>query len=144
TMKRPTLFLSSTFRDLKFERRFVIAKLRKLGFDVVCMEEHCKPEFDWRRWSTNRAGQCEFYLKMFDKRIGSQGNDLFVDHAFKSITALEDRHSRDFAIKSVAYQLRRPFPDRSLLFNRDEETECESTMESNDEIRDSTEFARQI
>ena len=50
-------FVSSTFHDLKFERRFVIHKLKALEFDVISMEADFKKGFDWVQWSTNQARQ---------------------------------------------------------------------------------------
>jgi hypothetical protein len=121
-------FLSSTFRDLVFERRFVARKLNELGIGVVSMENDFKNEFDWRRWSTNQAGQCELFISFFDERVGTQGNLLFGDHAFHSISRMEKDRARGAAIKLLEYKLQRPFPDQEALFTAVEKDEYLKTL----------------
>lgn len=136
SLRRPSVFLSSTYKDLVFERRFVHDKLEAMGFDVIWMEEESRPGFDWRRWSQNRAGQCDVYVRLFENRIGSQGNALFR-RLFRDITGIEERHARDSAMKMVAYELKRPFPDEARLVRAGEgEAYLRSKLER-DDVRDS-------
>lgn len=126
-------FLSSTFKDLKFERRFVIKKLKTLGFDVVSMEADYKTEFDWQRWSINQAAQCDLFIFMFGNRIGTQGQkvlDLFI-----SISELERRQARGSAIRLLEYRLERPFPDQETLFTPEERDEYLDTIAAEDDHR---------
>jgi hypothetical protein len=125
-------FLSSTFCDLRFERRFVISKLEELGFEVVSMESDYKKEFDWRQWSTNQAGQCDVLIFLFDRRVGEQGTLLFGDHIFISISKLEIKAAIGKAIKLLAYDLQRPFPDQQAIFSAEEECKYLKTLSFKD------------
>lgn len=129
------VFLSSTFTDLKFERRFMLNKLKALGFTVVSMERDYREGFDWRRWSTNQAGQCDLYIRLFDKRIGNKGNILFGGISFKSITELEMLHSRGFSLKQLIYHLHRPFPDYERLLAGQDKEEYQQTIAAEDARR---------
>lgn len=126
------VFLSSTYDDLKFERRFIIRKLRQSGFDVVSMETDFKRTFDWRQWSANQARQCELCIFIFDKRVGTQGNVLFGDIAFHSISRIERDHARNAAFRLLEYKLERPFPDQEELFSADERNEYLETLGAQD------------
>jgi Domain of unknown function (DUF4062) len=68
---RPTAFLSSTYQDLPFERRFVTNWLKQKGFSVIAHD--CADGDDWYRWSLNRAGQCDVYVGMCTQRVGGKG-----------------------------------------------------------------------
>lgn len=124
--RKTRAFVSSTFRDLKFERRFVMQKLEANGFEVVSMEVDCKKEFDWRRWSINQAGQCDLFIFLFADRIGTPGQeilDVFVD-----ISELEIRQARASALTLLEYQLKRPFCDQGKLFLPSERDEYLETL----------------
>jgi hypothetical protein len=136
-------FLSSTFRDLKFERRFVIHKLKKMGIDVVSMETDCKEGFDWARWSTNQAGQCDLFISLFDKIVGTQGNLLFGDTVFHSISKMETDHARGAAIKLLEYRLQRPFPDQEVIFTAEEKDEYLKTVVAEDGYHELRYYAAQ-
>ena len=124
-------FVSSTFRDLKFERSFVIRKLEALRFDVVSMEANCKNEFDWQRWSLNQAGQCDLFIFLFGNRIVTQGQKLL--DLFIPISELEIRQARGSAIRLLEYRLERPFPDQEALFDAEERDEYLETISAQDD-----------
>ena len=111
---RSSVFLSSTYLDLKFERRFVARWLTQRGFQVITMEDHCPPDFDWYRWSVNRARQCDVYLCIFTERVGTKG-------PFGSILNAEALQARTTSALWLSYQLERPFPDAELLLSSAEE-----------------------
>ncbi len=67
---QPKVMLSSTYADLKFERRFVARLLRERKFQVIAMEDDCGPDYDWYRWSKNRARQCDVLLRLLGDRVG--------------------------------------------------------------------------
>ncbi|WP_161494841.1 DUF4062 domain-containing protein [Bradyrhizobium canariense] len=128
-------FLSSTFRDLRFERNFVVRKLKTMGIDVVSMEADCKEDFDWRRWSANQARQCDLFIFLFDTRVGTQSN-LLLDHlAFVSTSRMERDIARGKAIKLLEYRLERPFPDEEALFEPEERDEYLKTILTEDDPR---------
>jgi hypothetical protein len=126
-------FVSSTFCDLKFERRFVIRKLKEIGIDVVSMETDFKRSFDWRQWSANLSRQCDLCICIFDKRVGTQGNVLFGDLVFHSISKIERDHAQASAFKLLKYKLERPFPDQEALFATEERDEYLETIAVEDE-----------
>ncbi len=131
-LRRPRIFLSSTFRDLHFERRFVAGQLVRMGFEVIRMEDHLhNSDFNWERWSTNRAGECEVYLRIYDKRIGSLDNYFLPQHP-QSFVRLEEEYSRSSRMLSVQYELKRPFPDEALLFADEERDEYYKTLQEKD------------
>jgi hypothetical protein len=133
-MKRQSarVFLSSTFADLKFERRFVLNKLRKMGINVISMEEHCKKDFDWKKWSANQAGRCDIVISFFDKRVGTDGTHLFGGMTFDSTTNIEMQYARHSAFKEIVYKLERPFPDENLLYDPKEKEEYRQTCSLED------------
>ncbi|MGY4433978.1 hypothetical protein ACVWWO_006455 [Bradyrhizobium sp. F1.13.1] len=121
-------FLSSTFCDLKFERRFVIRTLKKSGIDVVSMEADFKKEFDWWQWSINQARQCDLLIFLFDQRVGTQADLFSVDEIFHSISKEEADSARGKAIKLLGYRLQRRFPDEEKLFTPEEKGEYLETV----------------
>lgn len=133
-MKDIVVFLSSTFRDLKFERRFIIDKLKEMGFVVISMEEHCKDSYNWFRWSLNQASKCDIYLKIFDKRVGSNGSPFFAGRIFKSITKVEELESRDLTFLSLSYKMDRPFDDYYIAIDSTEKNEYLSSLEIGDDF----------
>ncbi len=145
-MRRPVVFLSSTFLDLKFERRFVARILAERGLHVITMEHDCKPGFDWQRWSLNRAGQCDILVQLFADRIGTNGNPLSNRGFFSSISSDEEFESRPTRVLRIAYQLQRPFPDAELLYDSDdEEREYRKNLALQDQfVADSHIFASQL
>jgi hypothetical protein len=121
------VFLSSTFIDLKFERRFVAKWLAVRGLQVITMEQDCPPGCDWYRWSLNRAGQCDILLRLRGHRLGHKGpwrhtGDMTNSEGVQAWPAL-----------TVSYQLKRPFPDASVLCDSpDEVIEYEQSLEAKD------------
>lgn len=129
-MRRPSAFLSSTYRDLRFERRFVCELLKRRGFDVVTMEEHYRPEFDWERWSMNRAGQCDVLVQLLADRVGTSAFSMFIP---MSITMREGEHARAYGVEVIAsYELNRPFPDAERLYSPGEAEEYQKTLDEKD------------
>ena len=129
-MLRPlNVFLSSTFRDLQLERRFVADLLRERGFHVVTMERDCPPDFDWYRWSTNRAGQCEVFICLLADRLGTPGP--WKDSAVWA----EDTHARGAAIM-LYYKLQRPFEDvKQMCHSDDDIAKYEASLNEKDDDR---------
>jgi hypothetical protein len=131
-MRPPSVFISSTYRDLRFERLFVRKFLVRRGFDVITMEDQCRPEFDWERWSKNRSGQCDVLVQLLADRIGTSATPFI---GLASITKIERDHARACGVDVIAcYELHRPFPDAQRLYTLQEEQEYKRTLEEIDII----------
>ncbi len=131
-MRAPIVFISSTYRDLKFERIFVACMLAKRGgFELVRMEEHLHKPFEWESWSTNRAMQCDILLQLYDKRIGSPER-LFLPRDNASFVRTEFQSARGWAMRCITYQLKRPFPDYAQVFWGGDKEEYEATLKVED------------
>jgi hypothetical protein len=114
---------------LLFERRFVQQKLKSMRLQVITMEEHCGPSLDWLQWSRNRAGQFDVYLGLYDKRIGAVGNT----QTSTSIVKVEEGQSRGTVMRSVTYELKRPFADQGRLLEPGEEARYQASVEDQEE-----------
>jgi hypothetical protein len=133
SMRPPRAFISSTYRDLRFERRFVRHILQRTGFDVVSMEEHYRPDFEWQRWSQNRAAQCDVLVQLLADRVGSRADRGLFPDAAPSITKLERDHARCYGVEMIiSYELHRPFPDAVRLYSPEEANEYEQTLQEKD------------
>ena len=108
----PSVFLSSTFVDLKYERRFVISWLRARGFRVMAMEDVEGRGLYWREWSMNSARKCDIYIRLFDWRVGS--TPLYMSFG-SSFSQLEYDAAHGRAMLRLSYRVRRPFPDWQVL-----------------------------
>lgn len=106
------VFVSSTFLDLEYERRFVIDWLRAHGFAVTAMEDVADRRLYWREWSMNAARRCDVYLRLFDWRVGSSPPYLSFGRSFSQ---LEEDAARGRAALRLAYRVRRPFSDWPVL-----------------------------
>jgi hypothetical protein len=126
------VFVSSTFRDLEFERKFVIQKLISLGFYVISMEADCKKDFDWRQWSINQAHQCDLYIFLFAERVGTQANYIAMNVWYQSTSELEKRVASSSSIRMLEYRLERPFPDDDTLFTPEKRDDYLKTIATED------------
>lgn len=134
----PVVFLSSTFQDLVYERRFVARELRRMGLRVVAMEDDCPEHFDWTLWSMNQARRCDVYLGLFGDRVGSEGSHILRFY-FKSITHVEREFARYRGNLDLCYQLKRPFSDASRLWvSESERRHYEQTLEVADSFNNAT------
>lgn len=122
----PTVFLSSTFLDLKYERRFVIKWLRARGFQVAAMEDLDGRHLYWQEWSQNRARQCDIYLNLYDRRVGTGATFMGFGG---SISSIERRFADPYAARLVSYELSRPFPDCELLVEPSEREDYLATLD---------------
>jgi hypothetical protein len=131
----PIAFLSSTYRDLPFERRFITEWLKQRGFCVV--EHDCPADHDWYRWSLNRAGQCDVYLRLFTQRVGSRGPMGTGPFATNVVNA--EYISAGGAALRLSYNLERPFPDADRLYSSAEQKAYEQSLaEAESDVRDSS------
>jgi Domain of unknown function (DUF4062) len=131
-VRRPSAFISSTYRDLKYERRFVRELLDRLGFEVVTMEENYRPEFpNWERWSLNRAGQCDVLIQLLGERVGTHATPFILT---ESISKRERDHAQYTAAVRAPYRLHRPFPDAYQLHYEGKD-KYEATLQEEDDLR---------
>jgi hypothetical protein len=105
------VFLSSTFLDLEYERRFVINWLRARRFSVMAMEDVKGRGLYWREWSMNSARKCDIYLRLFDWRVGSTPLYMSFGTSFSQL----EYDAADGRAAKVSYRLRRPFADWQVL-----------------------------
>lgn len=137
----PTIFLSSTFLDLKFERRFVINWLRTRHFNVIAMEDMEDRILYWREWSINSARKCDIYLRLFDRRVGS--SPIYMSFG-KSFSQLEYNEARRSAALELSYRVHRPFPDWQLLVPAPKEHEAYLSTLNVSESAGGSDDARQV
>jgi len=130
-MKKIKVFLSSTYDDLQYERRFISNKLRNMGYELVWMEKHLHQDFNWSRWSTNQSAQCDVYLQIYDNRYGSIDNYLGGVKG-STYVSLEELHAGGFAYKYIYYRLERPFPDQDKLYNEYDKKDYQHTLTTED------------
>lgn len=94
----PTVFLSSTYEDLKEHRRLIILTLQKLGVTFSAMEYFgTRPE---RPIEVALASlrECEIYVGIFGTRYGTIDPDLGI-----SITEAEYREAQRLGLTSLMY-----------------------------------------
>ena len=97
--KRYQVFISSTFEDLKVERRAVTEQILNLGHLPVGMELfHAANEDQWS-YIRRRIAQCDYYVVILAERYGS------VDKEGMSYTEKEYRYAIEKKIPVAAFLL---------------------------------------
>jgi len=86
-MKR--IYISSTFKDLEAHRSALTLALRKMGYEVRCMEEYCATDERTDARCKEDVATCDFYVGIIAQRYGwvPPGED-------RSITEIEYRQAR--------------------------------------------------
>lgn len=115
--KKPTVFISSTYRDLVRERFTIAEELAFKGYEVIKMEDIEDPgAIDIVDWSMQNAAACEIYLLLLSFRYGTRALVFEGDESGYSITRLEAYSGMRFG-KAVTYFLKKPFYDEDLLLS---------------------------
>ena len=84
-----TIYLSSTFSDLKEYREAVYHALRQMGYDVIAMEDYVATDKRPLEKCLQDVAACELYVGLFAWRYGYVPSEENPEH--KSITELEYR-----------------------------------------------------
>jgi hypothetical protein len=128
------IYLSSTYEDLKSHRDAVYKTLRRMGHDVIAMEDMEAADVRPLEACLRDVERCDVYIGIFAWRYGFiplQGNP-----ELKSITELEFRHARAKGKKCLFFLLspdaRWPvkFVDRGEQLGRIEALRGELQLES--------------
>lgn len=94
------------------------------------MEHDCADGDDWYQWSMNRAAQCDVFVGLCTRRVGSKtpfGNILNAEYVSAG------------GVIRVLYELERPFNDADRLYLPAERDEYEqSLVESENDSQDSS------
>ena len=101
------VYISSTYNDLKEYRAAVAHALRKMGYEVCCMEDYVATDERTDARCTQDISACDFYVGIIAQRYGwiPPGSD-------RSITELEYRQARSH-----------PHKIRCLVFLLDKDAE---------------------
>lgn len=110
------VFLSSSYKDLQFERRAVAAALSNAGFDVIRMEDISPAIADPKRWSMESASSSDIFVLLYDQCGGS-----FAPQSMGTFVNWEVQRARHDVGKLFVYRLNRPFPDEELLLRGEHE-----------------------
>jgi O-acetyl-ADP-ribose deacetylase (regulator of RNase III) len=89
----PRVYISSTFEDLKEHRERVYRQLRRVGHDVVAMEDYVAQDRRPLANCLDDISGCDVYVGLFAWRYGYVPEDHNPRHL--SITELEYRHAVD-------------------------------------------------
>lgn len=129
-----TVFLSSTFKDLRFERRAVRRALCAEGYQVACMEDLRRPPEDPFRWSVDTVASSDIYVLLIGERGGGLAYGGIGFEGMGTYTHWELKWSRHYTVRQFQYRLHRPFPDAERLEMDTEETGAyERTLALRDE-----------
>ena len=109
------VFLSSTYRDLRFERRAVRRALLFEGFEVACMEDLDRMPDDPFRWSVDTVAKSDIYVLLIGERGGSLAYGGIGLEGTATYTHWELKWSRHCTVRQLHYRLHRPFPDVARL-----------------------------
>lgn len=88
-----TIYLSSTFEDLKDYRRAVFEALRKSGYNVIAMEDYVATDRRPVEKCLNDVEKADFYIGLFGFRYGYVPPPEHNNPNGWSITELEFRHA---------------------------------------------------
>jgi hypothetical protein len=101
------VYISATYNDLKEHRAAVAHALRKMGYEVRCMEDYVATDERTDARCTQDVSTCNFYVGIIAQRYGwlPPGSD-------RSITELEYRQARS-----------NPHKTRCLIFLLDKDAE---------------------
>ena len=70
--KKTTIFLSSTYLDLKNDRKLLFEELESKGYKVIKMEDlDSSKNIDVIDWSLDNAMKCDIYLCLLSYRYGN-------------------------------------------------------------------------
>lgn len=87
-----TAYISSTYKDLKEYRDAVYKALRKIRYDVVCMEDYVATDERNVEKCCAHASGCDIYIGIFARRYGYIPPDM--NPSGVSITEMEYRAAR--------------------------------------------------
>jgi len=87
---KKSIYVSSTFEDLKECRSALNAALRQMGYEVQCMEDYLATDQRTVDRCLKDVDQCDFYVGIFAKRYG-----WIPPGEPASITELEYRRARE-------------------------------------------------
>jgi Domain of unknown function (DUF4062) len=87
TMK--SVYISATYKDLRDHREAVTHALRKMGYEVHCMEDYVATDERTDERCVQDVNTCDFYIAILAQRYGwiSPGNE-------RSITEMEYRQAK--------------------------------------------------
>jgi Domain of unknown function (DUF4062) len=129
-----SVFLSSTLRDLRFERRAIRRALLSAGFGVTCMEDLDRMPNDPFRWSVDTVAKSDIYVLLIGERGGSLAYGGIGFEGMATYTHWELKWSRQYTARQLHYRLHRPFPDVARLnIGPEEMQEYEGTLAQRDE-----------
>ena len=92
------IYISSTYGDLKDYREKAYRVLRRLGHDVVAMEDYVATDQRPLAKCLADVAACDVYVGVFAHRYGYVPEEDNPDH--RSITELEYRHAAALGIPS--------------------------------------------
>jgi hypothetical protein len=95
------------------------------------MEDYDGAQYNWSRWSSNRAAQCDVLVTLYANRIGTIDKYFLAQNGW-SLVKIEESYSAPWRIKAVAYRLERPFPDQERLFLPQEQYDYERSLQEED------------
>jgi hypothetical protein len=107
-----TAYISSTFKDLKEHREAVYKALRKLRYDVVCMEDYVATDERNVTKCCAHAAECDIYIGIFARRYGYVPKEN--NPVGRSITEMEFRSARSSPrtkVRTFLLEDDAPWPD---------------------------------
>ena len=111
-----SVYVSSTYRDLKEYRDAVISALRRMNYHVVCMEEYGAADQRPLERCLRDVDQCDVYVGIFAWQYGYAPQE--DNPAGRSITELEYRRARDAKKQCLIFLLQDDHPwSPSLIDN---------------------------
>jgi len=111
-----SVYVSSTYRDLKEYRDAVISALRRMNHHVVCMEEYGAADQRPLERCLRDVDQCDVYVGIFAWQYGYAPQE--DNPAGRSITELEYRRARDAKKQCLIFLLEDDHPwSPSLIDN---------------------------
>jgi len=115
------IFVSSTFEDLRDERRGVIEAILNLGHIPVGMELfQANDDTQWN-YIKRRISECDYYVLIVAERYGSEQDG-------KSYTQMEYEYAIEHSIPVVAFLLstdaRKTWPRQRVEFDKQEKVEA--------------------
>ncbi|MCP3868422.1 MAG: DUF4062 domain-containing protein [Gammaproteobacteria bacterium] len=101
-----TIYLSSTFEDLKEQRSAVFEALRKSGYQVIAMEDYVARDDRPLKACLDDVGRADIYVGMFAFRYGYIPPEEHGNPCGRSITELETLALSDRWAPAVELTLR--------------------------------------
>lgn len=116
------IYLSSTYRDLVFERREIRLELEYHGFKVLMMEDHPNVTNTFR-WSVDTIREADIYILLFANSAGTVTSTKGIPGPKFEMPYVywEAKWSRHYTVRQFFYQLHRPFPDENILISHPDE-----------------------